>query len=215
MSDAYTGATYGASEHGFGAKPAILVVDLQKAFTDPQYPIGNLPLIHEATDNTAKLLKVARAVGVPVAKCYTSYHSRADMPRWKVQAVVDEFFHDHPCAELEPRIDDPDYDYNFCKSGPSIFFQTPLITYLAKHQVDTLIVTGCTTSGCVRASIVDGFSYGFRVVLPEDCSGDAERGPHEDTLRDVGRRYCDIKDRAAVEAYLRSLAGEANIASAG
>jgi maleamate amidohydrolase len=95
-------------------------------------------------------------------------------------------------------------DFTYCKNAPSMFFQTPLITFLVRERVDTVIVTGCTTSGCVRATVVDAFSYGFRVQVVEDCCGDAEQGPHEDTLRDVGRRYADITTRSAVERWLKA-----------
>ncbi|MCZ8132899.1 MAG: isochorismatase family protein [Steroidobacteraceae bacterium] len=202
----YAAAGYSSTDIGAGTRPAVLVVDLQLAFTDPKYPIGNLPMIHAATERTAELLKVARRKNVPVAKCYTAYGSLADMPRWKVKPVRDEFFYGHPCTEMDPRVHDPHYDFTFCKNAPSIFFHTPLITFLAKHQVDTLLVTGCTTSGCVRASIVDGFSYGFRVLVPEDCCGDADRRPHEDNLRDVGRRYADVTTGAEAMRYLEGLA---------
>jgi maleamate amidohydrolase len=80
------------------------------------------------------------------------------------------------------------------------------MTFLTKHRVDTVIITGCTTSGCVRASIIDAFSYGYRVAVPEDCCGDAERGPHEANLHDCARRYCEISDLQAMQAYLRSRA---------
>ncbi len=199
MGDQYAEVGYASSEIGFGASPAVLVVDFQLAFTDPRFPIGNLPMIHAARDRTAALLKVARAHGVPVAKCYTAYGSLADMPRWKVKAVRDEFYYGHPCTELDPKIHDADYDFSFCKNAPSIFFLTPLVTFLAKQRVDTVVITGCTTSGCVRASIVDGFSFGFRVIVPEDCVGDADEGPHRDNLRDCGRRYCDVVTAGDVE----------------
>ena len=84
-----------------------------------------------------------------------------------------------------------------------MFFHTPLISYLVREGIDTVFVTGCTTSGCVRATIVDAFSYGLRVQVVADCCGDAEAGPHEDTLREVGRRYADIIDRAKAEAWMR------------
>ena len=86
-----------------------------------------------------------------------------------------------------------------------MFFHTPLITYLAKHAVDTVIVTGCTTSGCVRATIVDAFSYGFRVAVAEDCCGDPDERQHRSNLEDVGRRYADVMPAAALEDWLRSL----------
>ena len=204
MTDSYSAYGYGSTTIGPGTTPAILVVDLQVAFTDPKYPLGNLPMVHAATDRTAELLAVARRKGVPVAKCYTAYGSAADMPYWKVKAVRDEFFYGHPCTALDPRIHDEQYDFTFCKSAPSIFFQTPIVTFLVKHQVDTVIITGCNTSGCVRASIVDAFSFGYRVLVPADCCGDAEPGPHESNLRDVGRRYADITDLAAMKAYLEA-----------
>jgi maleamate amidohydrolase len=106
---------------------------------------------------------------------------------------------------LDPRIYEPGYDVVFTKSAPSIFFQTPLILFLTRQQVDTVIVTGCTTSGCVRASVNDSFSYGFRTIVPEQCVGDMERQPHEDNLRDVGRRYADVLDLAEVLGYIDGL----------
>ena len=124
------------------------------------------------------------------------------MPRWKVGPLHTDFYYGHPCTAMDPRIDVPSHDFNFCKNTASMFFHTPLITFLAKHQVDTVIITGCTTSGCVRASIVDAFSYGFRVQVAEDCCGDAEEGPHNDTMRDVGRRYADITNSKAMIEYL-------------
>jgi maleamate amidohydrolase len=126
------------------------------------------------------------------------------MPFWKVKAVRDEFFYGHACAAMDPAIYD-ERDFTYCKNAPSMFFQTPLITFLVRQHVDTVIVTGCTTSGCVRATIVDAFSYGFRVQVPEDCCGDAGEEPHVGALRDCGRRYCDVTSRAAVEERLRSL----------
>ncbi len=83
--------------------------------------------------------------------------------------------------------------------------QERAVDFLVKQNVDTVIVTGCTTSGCVRATIVDAFSYGLRVLVPEECCGDAEPGPHRDTLRDVGRRYADVLPVSDVEAYLAGL----------
>lgn len=199
--DAYRQVGYGSSAIGLGNRPAVLVVDLQVAFTDPRYPLGNLPMIHAATERTAELLEVARSRGVPIAACYTAYGSQRDMPLWKVKAVREEFLYGHPCTAMDPRIHDAD-DFTYCKSAPSMFFQTPLITFLVRQNVDTVIVTGCTTSGCVRATVVDAFSYGFRVQVAADCCGDADAGPHADALRDVGRRYADVTDAARMMEYL-------------
>lgn len=204
MSDSYRNVGYASGDIGWGQRAAVLVVDWQTAFTDPKYALGGLPRLHAARDNTAKLLKLARARAVPVAACYTAYCSQRDMPFWKVKAVRDEFFYGHPCTEMDPLIHDPS-DFTYCKNAPSMFFQTPLVTFLVKQQVDTVIVTGCTTSGCVRATVVDAFSFGFRVQIVADCCGDAEEQPHLDTLRDCGRRYADVTDLATVETRLRAL----------
>ncbi|HEX8756106.1 MAG TPA: isochorismatase family protein [Steroidobacteraceae bacterium] len=201
--DAYAAAGYDASASvGRGQRPAILVVDLQLAFTDARYPLGNLPMVHAATERTGELLRAARKLQIPIAKCYTAYQSAADMPHWKVQPVREQFLHGHPSLALDPRVHDAHYDFTFCKGAPSIFFLTPLMAFLTKQGVDTVIVTGCTTSGCVRASVVDAFSYGFRVLVAEDCCGDAAREPHEANLRDISRRYADVISAEEAEAYL-------------
>jgi maleamate amidohydrolase len=202
-SDAYRAVGYSSYDIGWGVRPAVLVVDWQVAFTDPTYPLGNLERLHRARDHTAALLKVARARGVPVAACYTAYCSQNDMPLWKVRAVREQFLYGHACTAMDPKIYDAT-DFTYCKNAPSMFFQTPLITFLVRQNVDTVIVTGCTTSGCVRATIVDAFSYGFRVQVPEECCGDAEERPHHDALRDCGRRYADITTRREIEQKLHS-----------
>jgi maleamate amidohydrolase len=204
VSDRYRDVGYASFEIGGGRRPAVLVVDFQAAFTDPRFPLGGLPPIHAARDRTAQLLELARARNVPVAACYTAYCSEKDMPPWKVKAVREEFFYGHPCTAMDPQIHRAD-DFTFCKNAPSMFFQTPLITFLVKQGVDTVIVTGCTTSGCVRATIVDAFSHGLRVLVPGECCGDPDEVQHRSNLQDVGRRYADVKPVAEVEAYLRGL----------
>ncbi len=201
-SDAYGDIGYGAMEIGFGERPGIIVVDLQTGFTDPRFPLGNRPLVHRAVDNTARVLALARRANLPVANCYTAYHSERDMLHWKIKPVRESFYAGDPCTAMEPKTSDPDYDYILCKSAPSIFFQTPVAAFLTKHRVDTTIVMGCMTSGCIRASVIDSFSNGYRTMVPEDCVGDAEEGPHRDNLRDVGRRYADIVSSEQVIDYL-------------
>jgi maleamate amidohydrolase len=201
VSENYTSIGYDSSRIGFGTRPAILVVDLQVAFTDAKYPLGRMEMVQRATDRTARLLQLARSHEIPVAKCYTAYCGEGDMPRWKVADVHDHFYYGDPSTAIDPRVDDA-RDFTFCKNAPSIFFLTPLITFLAKHQIDTTIVTGCTTSGCVRASVIDAFSYGFRVIVPEDCVGDADETAHRANLGDVGRRYADVMTASDVENYI-------------
>lgn len=204
MDDQYKQRTYGDTVVGFGKKFGIVVVDFQVGFTDSRYALGGADLIMRAVDNTSTLLKLARTKSVPVAVCYTAYRDKMDMPYWKISAVRETFRHDHPSTELDTKIYDPAYDLKVCKTGPSIFFNTPVVPYFVKERVDTVIVTGCTTSGCIRASVIDSFSYRFRTIVCEDCVGDHEHQPHKDNLRDIGRRYADIVDLASCMEKLES-----------
>ncbi len=186
-------STYGQMKVGFGVKPAVLVVDFQLAFTSLTFEMGGAPLIDRAVKNTQRLLEVARSANIPVAKCVMGYGNKREQPYWKVSSCQDLII-GSPGCEVDPRVHDPEYDTTFFKNGPSIFFQTPLITFLNIERVDTVVLTGCVTSGCVRASVIDSFQYGFRTIVPEDCVGDHEEQPHKDNLRDIERRYADISN---------------------
>lgn len=196
---------YGAGAIGFGSNPAVVVVDFQRSLTDPAFPMGKNKRISAAVDETAKLLKVARAKGLPVVSCYTGYSGHGDALGWKV-ADVQNWIHGSPGCELDPRIHDPDYDVVFAKTAPSIFFHTGAAPLLNKLGVDTVIMTGCTTSGCIRASVIDAFSYGFRVILPPECLGDPDEMTHRANIEDVGRRYCDVVGFAQVIGHLEQTA---------
>jgi len=203
--DDYSKRGYGNAAVGFGTRVGIAVVDFQRAFTDPRFPLGGAALTERAVVNTATLLHAARAAHLPVVTCYTAYRSVEDAPHWKVPPVLDGLRHGSEQAELDPRIYDPAYDVVLCKAAPSIFFHTAAAPTFVRHRVDTIIVTGCTTSGCIRASVVDAFSYGFRVIVPENCVGDVEEGPHLSNLRDVGRRYADVLDLNACLDHIATL----------
>ncbi len=190
--DAYEARSYGAQTIGFGEKPGIAVVDFQLGFTDPDHSLGGSALVQRAISNSTRLLNVARECGVPVANCYTGYSSARDKPYWKITAVLEGFIDGDHSTQFDPRTYNKEYDVAMRKSGASMFFQTPAAAFFNKEGVDTIILLGCVTSGCVRASIVDSFQWGFRTLVPEDCVGDQHEGPHWDNLRDVSRRYCDL-----------------------
>ena len=202
--DAFAEASYGARATGFGRRPAILVVDFQRAFTDSAFPMGRSGHVQRAVEETARLLAFARPLGIPVATCAVGWCSEKDMARWKVDAVYDGLFYGQPGMELDPRIAGAG-DFHFTKGAPSMFFGTPLTTFLTREAVDTVLVTGCTTSGCIRATITDAFSHGYRVIVPEACCGDQDRNAHEANLRDVNRRYADIMTVADTRAALAAL----------
>jgi maleamate amidohydrolase len=205
--DAFAAASYGARPVGVGKRAAILVVDLQKAFTDDSYVMGRSPQVQRAVEETAALLDFARPLGVPVASCSVGWYSERDMSRWKVDAVYDGLFYGDSGMDVDPRIAGKS-DFHFVKGAPSMFFGTPLNTFLVREGIDTVLVTGCTTSGCVRATVVDAFSYGYYVQVPEECCGDQDQEVHQANLRDIGRRYADVIHVEQARTALEKLHGE-------
>lgn len=203
--DDYKGSGYGEIAVGYGQRPGILVIDFQKSHTSQEFPFGGRPLAMRALENTRKLLAVARPLGIPVAVCYTAYQSERDMPYWKIRPVRENYLPGNPAIELDDSIVDRDYDLVIRKTGPSIFYETKVEPYFTKASVDTVIVTGVNTSGCIRATVIDSFQRGYRTIVPEDCVGDVEEGPHRDNLRDVERRYADVVTLDSVLGYLCTL----------
>jgi maleamate amidohydrolase len=203
--DPWVNRGYGQARIEPGERPAVLVIDLQYAFTDPDFIFGGAELIERATVNTARLLKAARAAGVPVFHTVVEWRDEKELGLWTIKLP--------PCAEITPgsrwaEVDGRLWDESdvlLPKKWPSFFHGTPLISLLTALHRDTVIVTGCTTSGCVRATTVDAFSYGFRTILPEDCIGDQGRDAHESNLRDVHRRYAEVTNSDEVISYLEHL----------
>lgn len=164
MPDIYEQRGYGGRALGFGAKPGVVVVDFQRGFIDPTFPMGGAPMVDEAVRRTVPLIEAAKRAGLPVIACVNGYDSPRAAPNWKVAPVLD-LLRGTPAVELDPRIAAAGPDVVLMKSAPSIFFATPAAAILTKERVDTVIVTGCITSGCIRASVIDAFSLGFRVMV--------------------------------------------------
>jgi len=202
--DGYVTGGYESREIGFGEKPVLLVIDFQLSHSSPAYPYGGSPEKLKALDNIVRLLKSARARNIPVAMCNTAYKDERDMPYWKIANVRERYRFGDPAVEIDPRLVDHKYDLVFTKPGVSMFYETPLQHYLIKQRVDTVIVTGVHTSGCIRMTAVDSFQRGYRTIIPADCVADIAAGPHEDNLRDVRRRYADVLDCASVLKYFDS-----------
>jgi maleamate amidohydrolase len=195
---------YGRGTVEPGDRPAILVVDYQKAFTTDGLGLGGTPLIERGVVNTARLLRVARETGVPVFQFHVSFGAaEGGLGLWsrKVPKLA-EITVGTPWVEIDERLSDPS-DSVIAKKWPSVFAGTPLTSLLNAQRIDTVIVTGCTTSGCVRATIVDAFSNGFLTLVPEDAVGDQEQGPHDANLLDCQRRYCEVTTTDACIEYLR------------
>ncbi|QEW18676.1 Maleamate amidohydrolase [Marinibacterium anthonyi] len=205
MTDSFSQMGYGDHSIGYGRRCGVVVVDFQRSLTDPSFPMGDCKAISDAVERTAEVLAMARAQGLPVATCYTGYSSARDALRWKIADVVN-WIHGSPGCEIDARVFDKGYDTVFAKRAPSIFFETGVNGFFVQEGVDTVIVTGCTTSGCIRASVIDAFSHGFRVVVPEDCCGDYSAQAHANNLADIGRRYCDVTSSAEVLKHLSAAA---------
>jgi maleamate amidohydrolase len=203
----YNQRGYGDREIGWGENPGVVVVDFQRGFTDPAFQMGGAEKIDRAVERTVDVIGAAREAKCPVVACVMGYESPDAMPYWKIKPLREELLVGHPSVELDPRIATAQPDLVVTKTAPSIFFNTPVAQFLVKQRVDTVIVTGCITSGCVRASVVDSFSLGFRTIVAEDCVGDHEDEPHLSNLRDVERRYADISDAAAIIAQFERLRG--------
>jgi maleamate amidohydrolase len=203
--DPYRAVGYGDDAAELGDRPAILVVDMQLAYSDPAFPFAGKPSTERAFENAAALTAQARALGIPIASCYTAYESDAEMPHWRVRPVRELFRVGHPCTRPDPRVTDDARDYVFRKTGASIFFKTPVVTFLTRLRIDTVIVVGVATSGCIRASVVDSFQYGYRTVVPEDCVGDVDVEAHRANLADIERRYATISSLRETLAYLEGV----------
>ncbi len=204
--DPWVARGYGQGAIEPGERPAVLVVDLQYAFTDPAFPMGGAELVERAVEGTAHLLEAARAAGVPVYQTVVAWREDgSDIGLWPVKLPrLREVTLDSRWAQVDARVWD-DSDVLLVKKWPSFFHGTPLASLLTAGQRDTVIVTGCMTSGCVRATTVDAFSYGYRTLVPEDCVGDQGRDAHLANLRDVHRRYAEVTTADEVIEYLASV----------
>jgi maleamate amidohydrolase len=201
--EVYRRAGYGRLP-GEGRRPAVLVIDMEYNFTGerPEPILASIAKFRNSCGETAwqsipkiaRLLRVARARGVPVA--YTHGFPRSSgATRHEARIGTDIV------RELAPRAGDAVYR----KAAASAFLGTPLAARLVGWGVDTVLVTGCTTSGCVRASVVDAHDYGFRTIVVEECVFDRAITPHRLNLFDMAQKYAVVRPLARVEAWLRRL----------
>jgi maleamate amidohydrolase len=208
-----------AARIGFGKRPAMLVIDMARAFCDPAFTVGADQTT--AVESIARLLEPAREQGVPVYFTTVAYlASGVDGGTFvqKIPALRDLLVDDPAATEIDPRIAPVEGEVVLVKKYPSAFFHTHLVSLLIAAQIDTLIVTGCSTSGCIRATTVDAVSYGYRVIVPEEAVSDRWPAPHEANLFDIDTKYGDVIPESEVADYLRALPapiGETRAAGAG
>jgi maleamate amidohydrolase len=191
---------------GFGKKPAVLVVDFINAYTTE----GSLlyaPDVVTAVNETIDLLALAREKNIPVLYTKVLYNKNFRDGGIFIQKVpvLKTMVEGEPLAEIVSELTPVESDIIIVKQYASAFFGTSLAATLTSLGVDTILLTGCSTSGCVRASAVDGMQYGFRVIVPRECVADRHTGPHEANLFDINSKYGDVVGKTEVMEYLKSL----------
>jgi maleamate amidohydrolase len=217
----FAAAGYGKRQ-GFGRRPAVIVVDVNYNFVGdvPEPILDSIKKYRnscgaegwQGVAQIRRLLDAARATSVPIF--YSTAPSRQTTltaGRWHGKnSRGSEDFHSQAqdgnviVHEIAPQ----DGDIVILKDKPSVFFGTPLMSYLHELQVDTLLVAGTTTSGCVRATVVDAFSYNFKVVVVEECVFDRGQTSHKINLFDMQAKYADVVPLEAALGYLDELSTE-------
>jgi maleamate amidohydrolase len=193
---------------GLGRRPALIVVDVNRGFTDPASPlVCDLDGVVAAI---RRLLDVGRAAGIPVVFTTVSYD---EGDRQTAAAFIDKI----PAlltlaagsrwVEIDPRVAPLAGEPVLNKLFASAFYGTPLCSLLASAGCDSVIVTGASTSGCVRATVVDALQHGYRPVVPREAVGDRNPAAHEANLYDIDAKYGDVVSVDEVVAHLEELAG--------
>lgn len=196
---------------GFGHSPALIMVDFVQGYFDP-----DCDLYADVDDALASALRVraaARAAGVPVILTNVVYHPRAlDGGRFFEKArPLRYFLKGNPMGAWPDGLEPDEDELVISKQYPSAFFGTSLASTLTSTGIDSVILTGLTTSGCVRASCVDAMSHGFITTVVREACGDRHEGPHEANLFDMNAKYADVVSEGEIVAYLGSLATKAGV----
>ena len=210
---AYRAAGFGRPT-GIGQRPALLIIDVQYRTTGTErrpfwesikeFPTACGEPAWDAIGNIAKLLALFRERGWPVLYPYVSPKQGFDAGRLsdKVPAIMDVAAKGYEfVAEVAPA----ETDILVPKKHPSAFFGTPLASYLINTGADTLVVTGCSTSGCVRGTVVDGFAYNYRVLVPQDAVFDRSAVSHAVNLFDMSEKYADVMPAQDALTVLRAI----------
>ena len=196
-----------------GEHPAILVIDFSCGFTDPECPLGSD--LSSQVEATRRLLDAAREKGLPVVYTTIAFEpSLKDGGLWmqKVPALgvlqLGGLW-----AAIDPRLDPREDETVLVKKGASGFFGTNLVSVLVSQGVDSVILCGATTSGCIRATAVDLLQYGWPTIVPRECVGDRAQAPHDANLFDIQAKYADVVGLEEALAYVESVPGNVGVAS--
>lgn len=191
---------------GFGQKPVLLVIDFVRAYTTEGSPLF-APGVVEAVSETTGLLEAARSAQILVIHTTVTYNPNnfIDGGMWVRKApvlkcLVEGDGYGAPCEGVEPL----PQETVIAKQYASAFFGTSLAATLTAASVDTVLIAGCTTSGCIRATAVDTVQNGFRPIVIEECVGDRHPDPHNANLFDINSKYGDVISKTEVLAWLRT-----------
>jgi maleamate amidohydrolase len=202
-----------AARSGYGRSPAFLIVDFINGFTDPKTPLGG-DFAWEI-NATRQLLEAFRRGGLPIFYTTTAY--RKDLRDGGVfvkkvpsLAILQQ---GSPLVEVDPRIEPLPGEKVIEKKYASAFFGTDLDAELRKLGADTVVMAGCTTSGCIRASVIDSLQHGYHTIVVREAVGDRAAGPHEANLFDMDAKYADVVYLTDVLVYLRQFADKSGFAA--
>lgn len=194
---------------GFGQKAAVVNIDLQNAYTNVrEFPKTAYETDPNQISHINQVNRLARAKGWPVVFTYVAYmDSGEDAGVWGTRTNTPDSLQNIKFGSRRAEFDDrlevhPGQDVIYCKKMPSPFFETPLQSLLVWHRVDTVILTGGSTSGCIRAAAVDSLSRGYRTIVPEECVADKHESYHFANLTDLALKYADVVPVAEVIRFL-------------
>jgi maleamate amidohydrolase len=188
---------------GFGKKPVLLMVDFVQAYFEPGCDL--YAGVDSALASALRLREAARAAKVPVILTRVTYHeSGIDGGRFFEKArPLRNFLPGSPTAVWPAGLTPQPDELVISKQYPSAFFGTSLASTLTAAGIDTVILTGLSTSGCVRATCVDSMSHGFRTIVARDACGDRHAAPHEANLFDMNAKYADVLEESEILGYFR------------
>jgi maleamate amidohydrolase len=191
-----------------GSRPAVLVVDFSCGFTDPECTLGSD--MTDAVQETRRVLDAARANGLPVVFTTIGYQpSLKDGGLWlqKIPSLGDLQI-GGKWVEIDSRLEPRDDETIVLKKGASAFFGTNLASILISQGVDSIVLCGATTSGCIRATAIDLLQYGYPTIVPRECVADRAQAPHEANLFDINAKYADVVSVDDALGYLESVPGK-------
>jgi len=206
--EVYKKQGFGVNRIGFGAKPAIIVVDMQKDFIDEDAPSTCHPSTTEIIPHIQSLLVIARKKKVPIFYSQGVVHpSLVEVGFWKSKAHKEGKvqIEGSKGVEITEKLKPTTEDFIIKKRRPSAFFRTDLDIYLSGLKVDTLIITGTSMSGCVRATATDAFMRDFRTMIVRECVADRVPEVLDSNLFDMDAKYCDVVSLQETLDYLNTL----------